>query len=167
LLGVKWLAGSIFSGVLVLALGFFGLLFARLWFSWGGLFVMAPEHGIFSVFDSGPGLARYVAAHGFMTFEAASIMGLAFMFSCFNVKPSAATILAMSVVLISFIMQQIPYFRDYQNWIFTYHLNLWVFAFEEHVPWWRIGQSFSLLAGFNVTFFFVGASYFHARDIKS
>jgi ABC-2 type transport system permease protein len=131
------------------------------------MFVFAPEQSIFSVFGSSEGLGRYAVAHVFLIAEAASIMCLAFMFSCFNIKPAAATILAMSVVLISFILQHIPYFRDYQNYIFTYHLNIWVFIFEDTIPWWRIGQSLSILLGFNVTFFLIGATAFHMRDIKS
>jgi ABC-2 type transport system permease protein len=167
LLLVKWISGCIFSVSLVIFLGLVGIISARLWFPWGGLFVMAPEHNLFSVFEAGEGFQRYLVAHLFMVVEPLSIMTLALMFSCFNVKPAAATILAMSIMLISFILQQIPYFRDYHNWILTYHLNLWVFSFEEHIPWWRLGESLSLLVGFNLSFFIIGASAFHMRDVKS
>jgi ABC-2 type transport system permease protein len=167
LLLVKWLAGLFFSGLLALCLGLFGLVFARLWFPWRSLFVWFPEQSIFSVFDPASGLNHYLAAHLMLVTEAASIMGVAFMFSCFNIKPAAATILALSFVFVNFILQHIPYFRDYQNWIFTYHLNLWQFMFEERIPWWKVGQSLSLLAGFNLTFFVVGCVAFQVRDIKS
>ena len=96
-----------------------------------------------------------------------AIMGLAFMFSCFNVKPAAATILAISFVFVNFIMQNIPYFRDLQHWFLTYHLNIWLFMFAQPIPWWRIGQSLSILVGFNVTFLVIGATAFQVRDIKS
>jgi ABC-2 type transport system permease protein len=167
LLLVKWVAGLIFSVLLVLALGAFGLLFARLWFPWGSMFVWAPEQNIFSIFGQAEGAGRYAIAHLFLVGEAASIMCLAFMFSCFNVKPAAATVLALSAVITSFILQQIPYFRDYQHWIFTYHLNIWIFLFDERIPWWRVGQSLSLLFGFNLTFFVIGMVAFQIRDIKS
>src|SRR3989449_11332174 len=42
LLLLKWLSGTIFSLLLVLALGAFGILFARVWFPWGGLFAYIP-----------------------------------------------------------------------------------------------------------------------------
>jgi len=167
LLAVKWLAGAIFSVSLCLALGGFGLLFAGLHFPWGGLFVWMPEQGIFGVFDGETGLWRYLAAHGLLVTEAVSIMALAFMFSCFNVKPAAATILGLSFIFVSFILEHIPYFADYRDWFLTYHLHLWQFMFAERVPWWRFGQSLSLLAGFNATFFAVGLAVFHSRDIKS
>ena len=55
LLMLKWLAGVVFSIGLVLALAVFGLVFARIWFPWGGLFVWMPEQGIFSVFGGREG----------------------------------------------------------------------------------------------------------------
>src|SRR5258706_1227812 len=51
LLALKWVAGLMFSIILVVALGLFGLLFTSFWFSWGGLFVFIPGE-MFSVFDA-------------------------------------------------------------------------------------------------------------------
>jgi ABC-2 type transport system permease protein len=167
LLAVKWVAGAIFALALSLALGVLGLLFARLYFPWGGLFVWMPDQEILGVFSATDGLVRYAAAHLMLVTEACSIMGLAFMFSCFNVKPAAATILALSLVFVSFILEHIPYFKEYENWFLTYHLNLWQLMFAERIPWWRVGQSLSLLVGFNVTFGAVGLAVFQTRDIKS
>ncbi len=167
LLLVKWLAGAIFSIALVAMLGVFGLVFSRLHFPWGGLFVWMPEQSILSLFDPGAGLGRYLIGHAMLVTEACSIMCLAFMFSCFNMKPAAATILALSFVFVSFIMEHIPFFKEYQNWFFTYHLHLWQLVFAEPIPWWRVAQSLSLLAGFNATFLAVGITAFQVRDIKS
>jgi ABC-2 type transport system permease protein len=166
LLLLKWFAGAIFSFALVVALGVFGVLFASFWFPWKGLFVFVPGE-LFSVFDVGSGWRHYAAAHLMMAVKALTVMGLAFMFSCFNVKPAAATILAISFVFVNFIMQNIPYFRDLQHWFLTYHLNIWTLMFAQPIPWWRIGESLSILLGFNLTFLAVGATAFQVRDIKS
>src|SRR6185436_8112469 len=166
LLLVKWLAGAIFALFLVAALGVFGVVFASLWFPWKGLFVFIPGE-IFSVFDASSGWHHYAAAHLLMAAKACTVMGLAFMFSCFNVKPAAATILAISFVFVNFIMQNIPYFRDLQHWFLSYHLNIWLFMFAQPIPWWKIGQSLSILLGFNLTFLVIGATACQVRDIKS
>lgn len=166
LLLLKWVAGTIFSFALVAALGVFGLVFASIWFPWKGLFVWIPGE-VFGVFDAWTGLQHYAAAHGVMAAKAVSVMTLAFMFSCFNVKPAAATILALSFVFVNFIMMNIPYFRDLQHWFLTYHLNIWQFMFAQPIPWWKIGQSLSILLGFNLTFLVIGATAFQLRDIKS
>lgn len=165
LLGVKWLAGVLFSVLLVGLLGAFGLSFAGLFFGWGGLFVFVPGE-LFGVFEPGPGLDRYVLAHGVLCFKAVTMLSLAFMFSCFEVKPAAATILALSVLFLNAILSQIPFFHDLQRWFLTYHLNLWQAMFAQPIPWWRVGESFFLLSGFNLTFLALGVGVFQARDFK-
>ncbi len=165
LLAIKWAAGAIFSGLLVLILGVCGLALSRIWFKWGGLFVFVPGE-VFGIYDASHGLARYISAHLLLVVKACSVMGLAFMFSCCNMKPAAATILALSFVFVNRILQEIPYFHDFQNWFLTYHLNTWQYLFNEQIPWWRIGQSLSILLGFNLTFFLAGFTIFHLRDIK-
>ncbi len=167
LLVLKWTSGFLFSAGLVVVLGALGLGFARLYFPWGSLFFWNPELGIFSVFDGSAGLRHYIWANVFLITEAFTILSLAFMFSCFNIKPAAATILALSVLFVDLILQKMPYFRDYQNYFVTYHLSTWQYLFAEQIPWWRVGQSLSILAGLNVTFLLVGASAFQVRDIKS
>jgi len=167
LLVLKWLAGFVFCGVLVLVLGALGLGFARLYFPWGSLFFWNPELGIFAVLEARAGFWHYALANAMLIPHAFTILSLAFMFSCFNVKPAAATILALSGLFVDFILQKMPYFRDFQEYFVTYHLNAWQFVFLEPVPWWRVGESLSLLAAFNVTLLVVGAVVFHLRDIKS
>ncbi len=167
LLLVKWLAGAIFSIALVFALGAFGILFSSLFFPSGGLFVVMPWEGVFSLFDAAAGWERYIVAVMILTTKAITIMGLAWMFSCFNMKPAAATIVGLSFILISKILQDIPYFVDLQPWFITYHLNLWVDIFRQPVPWLKMGESACLLFGFNLTFFIIGWMGFETRDIKS
>lgn len=167
LVSIKWLAGAIFSVLLSMALGSFGVLFASLFFPSGGLFALLPMDGIFSIFGAGEGWERYAAATLVLSIKAITIMGLAWMFSCCNVKPAAATILALSVDLTSRIIQDIPYFHDWQMWFFTYHLDFWMKTFQQPIPVWSAAESLSLLAGFNLTFFIIGASIFQMRDIKS
>jgi ABC-2 type transport system permease protein len=166
LLSLKWLAGGIFSATQVGALGGFALLFAALWFPWNDMFVIVPGE-LLSAFDPVTGLQRYVSAHLFMTLKAATIVSLAFMFSCFNVKPAAATILALSFLFADHILRSIPYFADLKYWFITYHLNVWQYLLAQTIPWWRLGESLSILLGFNVTFLVIGITAFQMRDIKS
>lgn len=167
LMVIKWLAGLIFSAGLVLVLGVLGLLFARIFFPWGSLFFWNPELGIFSVFEAVEGFRHYAAANAMLTTEAFTILSLAFLFSCFNIKPAAATILALSVLFVDLILQKMPYFRDYQNFFITYHLSTWQFMFADPIPWWRVIQSLCVMAGLNVTFLIIGSAAFQTRDIKS
>src|SRR5439155_3671739 len=47
-------------------------------------------------------------------------------------------------------------------------LGLFGVAFASlSIPWWKIGESLSLLLGFNLTFLVIGITAFQVRDIKS
>ena len=168
LLGLKWLAGALFSMVLALSLGIFGLLFASIWFPQGGLFASLPGEGSgFSLFAANEGFWRYLMAHVVLASKAITVMGMAFLFSCFNMKPAAATVLALTFLFANFVLMNIPWFQEYRTWFITYHLNAWQWMFLQPVPGARMIESLSLLAGFNITFFVIGATAFQMRDIKS
>jgi ABC-2 type transport system permease protein len=166
LLLVKWLAGVVFSISCAIVLGIFSVAFSSIWFPWGGLFAFIPGQ-LFSVFSPGDGLVHYAWANLLMGLKATTIMTLAFMFSCFNVKPAAATILALSMVFLNFILMNIPFFEDIQHWFLTYHLNLWQLMLAQPIPAARVWESVSILMGFNLTFLVVGCTVFQLRDIKS
>jgi ABC-2 type transport system permease protein len=170
LLTLKWVAGALFSLALSLMLGGCGWLLASFWFPQGGLFAIQIEGGPaggFAVFGAGEGAWRYLAAHALLATKAITVLSLAFLFSCFNMKPAAATILALSVMFVSVILMNIPWFADYRTWFLTHHLNLWQWMFLQTPPGMKMLESLCLLAGFNVTFFAVGAAAFQVRDIKS
>lgn len=160
----KWLAGAVFCVVLVLALGGTALGFARIWFPWKSMFVFAP--GIFSTFPADQALPLYAASHVFMALNASVVLGLAFMFSCFNMKPAAATILALSFLFANFVMENLPFFERYHEWLLTYHFRVWLLTYGLPTPWPRIAESLCILVAFNLTTFLIGASAFQARDIK-
>jgi len=168
LLLVKWVAGMIFSALLVLALGAIALGFARLFFPWKGMFVFGElPHHIFGLFSPGQGLLLYMFAHLFMAVNAVAMLSLAFMFSCFNMKPAAATILALSFLFLSMVLEHIPFFEAYQDWFVSYHFAAWVLVFQTPVPWSQICQSEIILIAVSATAFLIGATAFQMRDIKS
>ncbi|MBI3191663.1 MAG: ABC transporter permease subunit, partial [Pedosphaera parvula] len=166
--GVKWLAGALFSALLVVCLGVMALGFARLWFPWGDMFIFVPmEVKIFNVLPAGQGLALFAAAHLILAVNACTMFSLAFMFSCFNVKPAAATILAMSLLLVCFVLENMPFFEEYKDWMITHHLRAWVMVFARPVPLPDMLASLSILLGVNATAFVIGVTAFQTRDIKS
>jgi ABC-2 type transport system permease protein len=166
LLTVKWLAGVIFSAVLVLVLGGAAVGFARMWFPWKGMFVFIPGQ-VFSVLSPDEGFKLYMWSHLFMTLNATVILGIAFMFSCFNMKPAAATILALSLLFVNLVMEGIPFFEQYHEYLLTYHFRTWHNVYVSPLPWSQMWQSVCVLLAVNFTTFLIGAASFQARDIKS
>ena len=167
LLLAKWLAGIVFSILLVFVLGAMALSFARLWFPWRDMFVAWPPLVPFSVLTAWDGFKFFALSHLLLAINASVVVAIAFMFSCFNMKPAAATILALSVLFLSFVMEQIPFFEEYREWLLTYHFHAWLFMFAKPIPWPRIAGSLAILGAFNLTAFLIGTAAFHARDIKS
>ena len=166
LLLLKWLSGVIFSALLVMVLGGTALFFARLWFPWKGIFVFVPEI-VFGVLDASTGFKLYVWSHIFLAVNATVMFSLAFMFSCFNMKPAAATILALSFLFLNLVMEMIPFFERYHQWFLPYHFRSWLRVFAQPTPWAMLGESQCVLAGFALTTFIIGAAAFQVRDIKS
>ncbi|HEY3856007.1 MAG TPA: ABC transporter permease subunit [Verrucomicrobiae bacterium] len=169
LLAVKWLAGAIFTTALVIMLGIIAVAFARVVFPWKGLFVFFDQPGIrtFSLFQADEGLRLYALSQIFVTVNAVTMLSLALMFSCFNMKPATATILALSCLFASTVVEHIPFFERYQNWFITHHLASWIWIFQKPTPWPQIMQSEVILAAIIATAFLVGAIVFQMRDIKS
>jgi len=167
-LTVKWVAGLIFSILLVLALGGMALVLARIWFPWGGLFVFVPGPvRVFSVMPAWEGLAYYGGTHIVLAINAATMFTLAFMFSCFNMKPAAATVLGLSFLLVNLVMENMPFFEEYKEFCLTTHFKCWLLVFNQPLPWPDILKSLSVILGFNLTAFIVGTCAFFVRDIKS
>jgi len=166
LLLVKWAAGIIFAGSLVFTLGATALGFAALFFPWKGMFVFVPGQA-FSILPAGAGMAHFAFAHVFLAINAVAIVSIAFMFSCFNMKPAAATILALSFLFVSLVMEGIPFFDRFDNWFITHHFRCWLLVLQNPIPWPKILQSEAILLAICATAFVVGSTVFQVRDIKS
>ena len=89
------------------------------------------------------------------------------MFSCFKIKPAAATIVTLTVMFSDMVLRNIPYFSGFQKYFITYHTACWVRTYLEIVPWWSIAESLLYLGALGTTFWIVGAMAFCSRDFKS
>ncbi|MEJ0089439.1 MAG: ABC transporter permease subunit [Limisphaerales bacterium] len=166
LLFVKWSAGVIFAILLVLSLGLIAVGFASLFFPWKGMIVIEPGQG-FSILSAQDGLIRFMFCHLFLAMNASVVVSVAFMFSCFNMKPAAATILALTFVIVSLVMENIPFFESYEDFFITHHFKCWLLIFQNPTPWPQICQSEIILFAVSATVFVIGAMAFQVRDIKS
>jgi ABC-2 type transport system permease protein len=168
LLAIKWLACALYTFLLMIFLGTTSLLAGTISRGGlGGLFVFVPHEGLFSVFGTAEGLWRYARSVVVIGLVTQTVAAIAFMFSCFNMKPAAATILTLSVTSVDFVLRNIPYFSGFQRYFITYHLGCWVRTYFEIVPWWSIAESLVYLGALSVTCWIIGAMAFCARDFKS
>ena len=75
--------------------------------------------------------------------------------------------LGLSFLLVSVVMENMPWFEDYKEVFLTYHFKCWLLVFNQPLPWPRIAESVSIIIATNLTALVIGCAGFHVRDIKS
>lgn len=169
LLLVKYAAVAIYTFTFVFFVGVSGYLMAVAAVGReGGLFVMEPKMKVFAVYsDWGEGMARLASGATGIGISMITLSSLAFMFSCFRIKPAAATILTLAILFVDMILQSFPFFRPYEHYFITWRMSCWVYLFDYDIDWWKILDAYAFLGGLNVTFFMVGLLAFQLRDFKT
>lgn len=170
LLAVKFLACQAYAAALFWFVGAsaFGVgLLERGW--GGGMFVWAPELPRVSIFEWNEGLARYLLVIAAFSLVYLPVTGIAFFLSCLKIKPAAATIVTVALVLADRILSKIPLpvFQDYQHWFITSRMDSWFLLLYQDIPWPRVLEAWIWLAGFGLTGFILGWVAFERRDVKS
>lgn len=170
LLTIKFISCQIYTFCLFIFAGITALGFGILSRGWGGGFlVWAPELPKVSLFDWNEGMFRYFAAIIAFSFFYLPVSGIAFFLSCLKMKPAAAAIIPIGVVLIDWILFKIPLpiMDDFRPWLISSRMNAWLYLFYENIPWAAFLESAAWLTGFGLTGFVLGCLFFSARDIKS
>ena len=164
---LKYLACVIYTFAFVFFIGLSALGASLLYRGWGGLLAFNPIEKIFALYDPVSGLERYLRALPFLALSLTTITSLGFMFSCFNMKPAAATITTLSVIFLDVIFRNVPYFENYQSWFMTTHMSAWIRTFVTYTPWWDITQDYAYLLALDGTFLVVALAAFQIRDFKA
>ncbi|MBB6441432.1 ABC-2 type transport system permease protein [Phycisphaera mikurensis] len=167
LLGVKYAACLVYTLSLVAFLGVTALTLASLYRGGlGRLFIVIPDEQLFAFYGTGEGLYRYARGVLCLAYATCVIASLGFMFSCFRMKPAAATILTLSVLFVDLVLGQLPYFKSLRHWFISYHAGFWVRTFLAYPPWPMIARSALILFALSATFVSVGIVGFQQRDLK-
>jgi len=169
LLLVKYAAVCLYTVSFVFFVGITGYLMAVAAVGWdGGLFVLELKMGVFAAYPEwAEGASRLALGALGISFSMITISSIAFMFSCFKMKPAAATIITLSILFVDMILQNFPFFKDYEQWFITWRMSSWVFLMENYLPWPKVIESFAFLMGINATVFIIGWLNFQTRDFKT
>ncbi len=166
-LGIKYAACVVYTFVLVGFIGLTALCGAWLCLGGGGLFAAFPAQGIMAFYGLGEGLWRYLAALPCLGLSLLTLTTFAFQFSCWRVKPATATIAALTVFFVDWILHLLPYFESYRRWMITSHMSVWIDLFRAPVPWPKMVEEYAYLLGLDASFLIVGVAVFCARDFKA
>jgi ABC-2 type transport system permease protein len=169
LLLIKYTSIVIYTFTFVFFVGITGYLMASAAMGVdGGLFVMEPKMKVFAVFPSwAEGAGRLTIGAVGIAISMITLSSLAFMFSCFKIKPAAATIITLALLFVDMILQNFPFFRPYEEWFVTWRMSCWLFLMENQISWPKIFESYAFLFGLNATLFLIGFTSFRLRDFKT
>lgn len=166
---LKYSAVSIYTVSFVIFVGITGYLMsiAALGVD-GGLFVWNYKMKVFSAFASwGEGMGRIALSALGIGISMVTLSSIAFMFSCFKMKPAAATIVALSILFVDLVLQEFPFFKPYEQFFVTWRMSNWVYLLENTISWPKIASSYAFLFGLNATLFLIGFTAFRLRDFKT
>jgi ABC-2 type transport system permease protein len=168
LLLVKYLTCVGYTILLVQFIAWSAMLMGLAVTGWGGgFFAFVPELGIAAFYDGSVGISKYIGASIALSLSMITVTSIGFMLSCMPIKPAAATIGALSYMLIDFILRNMGFMEDYKHLLFTHHMQAAGRVLAEEPQWPVILRSFTVLGAMNLTFFLIGVGIFDARDLKS
>ena len=169
LLLVKYTAVCLYTFSFVFFVGFSGYAMAVAAVGWeGGLFVMEPKMKVFAAYpDWWEGASRLALSAAGIGISMITLSSIAFMFSCFKIKPAAATIITLTILFIDMILQGFPFFKPYESYFVTWRMSAWIFFVEQYVSWPKIIESYAFLMGLTVSLFTIGWLAFQTRDFKT
>ncbi len=170
LLLVKFLSCQIYTTVLFLFVGVTALWVGVLGRGWGGgMLVWTPELPRISLFDWGEGMQRYFLAILGFSLIYLPVTGIAFFLSCFRIKPAAATIVTVAIIVSDRVLSAIPLpaFDPYRDYFITKRMDAWLYLLYQEIPWALFWQETAWLVGIGATGFILGWLVFESRDVKS
>lgn len=169
LLLVKYTSVMIYTFSFVIFVGISGYLMAGAAVGFdGGLFAFEPKMKIFAAFPHwSDGAARLGMGTIGIGISMITLSSIAFMFSCFRIKPSSAAIITLTILFMDMILQNFPFLKPYEEYFVTYRMSAWLFMLEKHIDWPKILESYVLLGGLNATLFIIGWLAFQTRDFKT
>jgi ABC-2 type transport system permease protein len=166
-LAVKYLACLFYSVVLSLFIIASSLMLGIVTRGAGGMVALAPAEHILAFYEPAEAWTRFGWSAVTLCLCAPTVASMAFMFSCFRLKPATATVLTLSFFFMDSVLRQVPYFEPFKGYFLTQYTTVWIRLFEPEIDWAHIGKSLLLLALLDAAFFGAGAAYFCRRDFKS
>lgn len=168
LLLLKYLTCTAYAVFLIQFLAWTAFLLGLTLHGWGGgYFAVVPEVSVIAFYDWGPGLQRYACISLGIGLSMTTISSIAFFLSCFRIKPAAATIGALTYILVDFIIRTGGFMDSYQHLLLTKHMAVWGRLLAETIDWPLVLRGYTVIAVVNLTLFTLGYAVFESRDLKS
>lgn len=165
---LKYLTCTGYAVFLIQFLAWTGFLLGVALRGWGGGFcALVPDIALIEFYDWDEGMKKYAFGMLCLGLSMTSISSIAFFLSCFPIKPAAATITALSYVLVDFILRTSGFMESYQHLLITKHMGAWARTLAETPDWPLIIRGYAIIFAVNISLFTLGYAVFESRDLKS
>ncbi len=165
IVSAKFIAGLIYSNLLVLWLAVISLALGSLMFGVGELIVIKSS-GII-IFAKEDVFWRFLIAYGFAGLSMTVVTAVAFFFSSLVENAIGPIISTMAVIIVFIIISaiQVDFFRNLEPYLFTTYMSSWRMLFDDPVDYAGFFKSVAVLSGHIVVLFAITAFIFKRKDI--
>ncbi len=164
ILSSKYIAGLIYTNLLLGFLMLISLFGSMLVFGTGELLVFKDKIYIFAADDV---LWRFFMAYGYATLSMATVLGLSFLFSSLVENAIGPIVASMAVIIIFIILSAIPIeaLSSIKPFLFTNYMSKWRDFFDDPVNYYEIIKSGLILVIHIAGFYLITLYIFIKKDI--
>jgi ABC-2 type transport system permease protein len=163
----KFLAGGVYTMLIVAWLGFMAVVVGKLMFGSGDLMVLNSDGLV--ILQEADINWRYLGGFGVAFLAMLTVSSLSITLSCFSENSIGPIVTTMAIITLFIIIGtlDVSIFDPIRPFLFTTHMASWRSFFEEPLPTRDILQSVVILLAHNVVFVIVALFSFNRKDITS
>ncbi len=161
----KFIAGAIYTNLLVLWLAIFSLVLGFIMFGIGELIVIKSSTII--IFSRDDVFWRFILGYGFAALSMMVVTSLAFLFSSLVENAIGPIVTTMAIIIVFIIISaiNINFFQNIKPYLFTTYMQSWRLFFDKPVDFSEIIKSVLILSGHIIVFFSAALFIFKRKDI--
>lgn len=162
----KFVAGIIYTNLLILWLAVLSLGISVLFFGTGELIVLRDKIYIFAENDV---LWRFLFAYGYATLSMTTVMALSFLFSSLVENAIGPIVATMAVIIIFLIISALPieFLANIKPYLFINHMNEWRAFMVDPVDYGQVINSGLVLIAHILGLYSITTYLFIKKDILS
>ncbi len=162
----KFIAGTVYTNLLLLFMMLISIGFGIMIFGTGELIVFRDKLYVFAQDDI---IWRFLLSYGFVVLSMTTVLSLSILFSSL-VENAIGPIISTMFVIITFLIisaLNIEAIDSIKPYLFTNHMSAWRNFFVNPIDFSKIALSFSVLLGHIFIFYFLTVIIFKRKDILS
>lgn len=162
----KFIAGIIYTALLIIWLAIMSLGLGLLFFGSGPLISMKSK---IIIFAPGDVMWRFLLAYGIAILNMAVVTSLAFLFSSFVQNAIGPIVSTMAIMIVFLIVSVIPidFFESLKPYLFTNYFGGWNYFFDDPIDKQRLLKDSLVLIAHIIGFYGLALLIFQKKDILS